>query len=719
MNMSGEGLPKRSKLGLLLASLAVLAIVAWALLPDEQESFDKEQQFAEVEDERTVVSATDPGQALRVVETEAEAQAQRVNERQSMPARRGEFDAFAMPFPFSGRCVANGRAVAGATVHYKDETRTTEKDGHFSFPNYGYVLRVMVEADGFGQLITQSSESNMTIRMQPPTTGRVVVFQGDSVVEGAKVWIYLLPEIVKMTSSERFFLSDLPVVGQQRTDAQGIARFSDLPCFDRLGDARLLLYCLVEYPDGVQREAVLGHPHDVKNSGGAPRKEWRLSCRRDGAPTPDLRIEQRNELGTRVPVPNQLVYFRVNQGFYTPWHQETTDSNGLIEVKEWDASRLQVLVPLSKRMSWSSISEPLIDLGSVLVALLETEEQSVRLLPASEDNGLRFQIQRVASAKEDGDRAPRAGKGLGSLSDWGWQDCIPGESVKLVSGWAGKNSWAWVRVQPGNRVIASKRLIAKGHTDIQLPELARLTVLTGEGQRFPLGARVWLSDQSSTHLPPILLDPRGSNLVQGTVPFGVYHVSVVTTGVHQMRLGNLQVDSAKQEHVIELPQNEATLALSLGPHFLSSFEVRVDRQSTLRRSDANGELVMQGATGDSYFVQLPASPKLSELEFPGRPDLIFLGYEAYVVFSNQGMSLPIPLGSLFVEEHADDGGRVRITRHDSAGGSLASVELDLPGDGAMLARTLPAGHYRLETNCRTIDVEIKPIGRVQVDADDR
>jgi hypothetical protein len=37
----------------------------------------------------------------------------------------------------------------------------------------------------------------------------------------------------------------------------------------------------------------------------------------------------------------------------------------------------------------------------------------------------------------------------------------------------------------------------------------------------------------------------------------------------------------------------------------------------------------------------------------------------------------------------------------------------------ILSRSLPIGRYRLETSGRSLDVEIKPVGRVQVNADDR
>jgi len=328
-------------------------------------------------------------------------------------------------------------------------------------------------------------------------------------------------------------------------------------------------------------------------------------------------------------------------------------------------------------------------------------------------------VQRMASVAEDLERSPHSRGGLVELSEWGWQDCRPGEFTELTSGWVSKESWVWVRVQPGNRVITSRRLNAKGHTDIPLPKLARFTVQAGDGQRFPLAARVWLIDQSAQRLPPLILDPRGSGSVQGIVPFGVYEVSLVLTGMQNRKLGSLRVDAHDQEFTIEFPRQDATLTISLGTHLLSDFALRVDKQAMLRRTNAIAELAVQGTQGDSILVQLPASPKLSHLELPGRPELVFLGYEARLPFVQESMHLQVPLGSLFFEAHPQDGGKVRVSRRDSAGETGVWIELPETSGGALLARTLPIGRYRLETSFRTLDVEIKPIGRVQVDADDR
>jgi hypothetical protein len=380
---------------------------------------------------------------------------------------------------------------------------------------------------------------------------------------------------------------------------------------------------------------------------------------------------------------------------------------------------MQVVIPISSSSQWSSVTDPLIDLGSQRIALIEHEAQSLQLLGGPSDASIRFQVQRMASAAENPEKPPRANGGLATLSEWGWQDCPPGQVTELISGWAGKNSWVWVRVQPGNWVIASERLNARGHTDFRLPELARLTIQAGEGQRFPLGARVWLMDESARNLPPLILDPRGSNTVQGVVPFGVYRVSLVTTGMRQRSLDRLRIDAPTQEYTIEFPQSESTLALSLGAHRLADFELRLDQPSTSRKTDANGELAIHGTAGDSILVQLPATPRLSELELPGRPELVFLGYEAQLAFTQEGMQLQVPLGSLFFEAHPQDGAKLRVSRRDSADQVRAWVELPLSGDEVILSRSLQIGRYRLETSGRSLDVEIKPVGRVQVNADDR
>lgn len=710
-------MPERSKLGLLLVMLAVLAIVAWTLQPVGQDDLREGQQLSQVGESRTAVLADEVGQSALSVGAETKRSAQRAQAGQPLPARRGELDVFAMPFPFSGRCVANGASVAGATVHYKGETRITDEGGRFSSPSYGYALRVMIEAEGFGQLIVSSSASKMTFEMQPPAIGRVIVRDGLHRVEAAQVTVFLLPETV-MLSKKRHLLRDLPVVGTAETDSKGFAFFSDLPTYYGHENGMGLLYCLIEYPDGWQHEDFL-IPRKQSVSRGAPRIEWSRDYHRSGTKSGSLRVERRNEFGNRVPVPNQQVYYRVSPTHFTPWHLETTSQFGSIKIKEWDAEQMQVVIPISATTQWSSVTDPLIDMGSQRIALIESEEQSIQLLGGPADETIRFQVQRMASGSKDPERAPRSSGSVLSLSEWGWQDCRPGGYAKLVSGWMGKNSWVWIRVQPGNWVIASKRLNSKGHTDIRLPELARLTVQAGEGQRFPLGARVWLMDESARNLPPLILDPRGSNVVQGVVPFGVYQLALVTTGMQQRNLGNLRIDAVKQEHTIEFPQSESTLKLSLGQQGLIDFQLRLDQPPTPRKTDAKGELAIQGIPGDSLFVQLPATPKLSELELHGRPELVFLGYEAQLPFTQEAMHLQVPLGSLFFEAHAQDGGKVRVSRRDSAGQVGAWVELPLESGGALLARTLPIGRYRLETSYRSLDVEIKPIGRVQVDADDR
>jgi hypothetical protein len=304
------------KLAIPLALLAVLAVVAWTLLPEDQGDFDAGQPLAEEREGRFVALADE----LDSVTPGGDAQAERTDLRaptgQSMPVRRGALDAFAMPFPFSGRCVANGRPVARATVHYKGDTRITDEDGHFSFPSYGYALRVIVEAEGFGQLIASSSESRMILQMQPPAIGRVIVRDSLRPVEAAQVTVFLLPEGVK-SSKERYLFRDLPVIAKQETDSKGFAFFPALPTYDRHENAMELLYCLIEYPDGGQHEDFL-IPRKQAVSRGAPRIEWSRDYSRDGAASSQLRVERRDEFGNRVPVPDQLVYYRVNPVYLTP-----------------------------------------------------------------------------------------------------------------------------------------------------------------------------------------------------------------------------------------------------------------------------------------------------------------------------------------------------------------------------------------------------------------
>jgi hypothetical protein len=713
------GLSERAKFGFGFALVVALAMTAWIVLTGDPKVDSESRQLAEQGDPRSPSLAA-VGEELGQDEG-SEAEATRSSVRslraRSFPARRDELDPFAMPFPFTGRCVANGRSVNGATVHYKGETRTTDEHGRFSFPSYGYALRVVVEAEGFGQLVATSSASRMTLQMQPPAIGRVIVRNGIDPVQGAQVTVFLNQEHVKV-GKERTLMRDLPVVGKQLTDAKGFAFFPELPSFDRNENSHGMLYCLIEYPDGWQHEDFL-IPRKQAVSRGDPRIEWSRDYGRRGAHSGNLRVETRNEFGNRVPVSKQLVYYRVNPYFFSPWHEDRTDLSGSIPIKEWDAEHMQVLIPISSTKQWSSVTDPLIDLGSHRLALIESAEQSVQLLGAPDDDSIRFQVQRMASVASDLERVPRSRGGLVELSEWGWQDCRPGEFTELTSGWVSKESWVWVRAQPGNRVITSRRLNASGHTDIPLPKLSRFTVRAGDGQRFPLAARVWLKDQSAQRLPPLILDPRGSSSVQGIVPFGIYEVALVLTGMQNRKLGDLRVDAHDQEFTIECPQQDATLTVSLGSHLLSDFALRVDQRGVLSRTNANAELPVRGTQGDSILVQLPASAKLSELELPGRPELIFLGYEVELPFEPGSMQLQVPLGSLFFEAHSQDGGKVRITRRDSADAPAAWVELPLTPGGALLARTLPAGHYRLETDFRSFDVEIKPVGRVQVDADDR
>lgn len=714
-----SGLSKQGRLGFGFALVAVLATVAWILLTGDPKGFAEVVQQSKSEGQRS------PSLAAVSKEGTLETGPQLVGARRTahargalpLPARRGELDLFALPFPFSGRCVANGRSVVGATVQYKGETRTTDENGRFSFPSYGHALRVIVEAEGFGQLIVSSVASKMTLQMQPPAIGRVIVRDSLGRVEAAQVTVFLLPELVR-SEKERFLLRDLPIVGKQETDSKGLAFFPNLPTYYWHENGIGLLYCLIEYPDGSQHEDFL-IPRKQAVSRGDPRIEWSRDYRRSGSTFSTLRVEQRNEFGNRVPVPSKQVHYRVSSIYFAPWHVDTTDLSGSIMIREWDSKHMQVVVPISSTSQWSSVTDPLIDMGSRRIALIESEEQAIQLLGGSTDESIRFQVQRMTSNSEDPELEPRSSVGVVSLSEWGWQDCQAGGYTKLVSGWVGKDSWVWVRVQPGNWVIASKRLNPTGHTDVRLPELARLSVLAGVGQRFPLGARVWLTNETAKNLPPLILDPRGSNVVQGVVPFGVYRVSLVTTGVEERNLGSLRIDTAKQEYTIEFPQGESTLALSLGTHLLADFSLRLDQQPTPRRTDAMGELAIQGIVGDSILVQLPASPKLSHLELPGRPELVFLGYEARLPFVQESMHLQVPLGSLFFEAHPQDGGKVRVSRRDSAGETGVWIELPETSGGALLARTLPIGRYRLETSFRTLDVEIKPIGRVQVDADDR
>lgn len=708
----------RNHFGLMLASIALLAMVAWTVVSDSQAPIRVEQVPSSSE-----LPDRDPARVSGVEQDSSGTQssirqvAGHAGTRQVLPTRRGEFDALAMPFPFTGRCVADGRAVAGATVHYKGETRTTDQHGRFAFPSFGEAMRVVVEADGYGQLVARSTGSKMVLRMQPPAIGRVIVRDSSELVEGAEVTVYLLPELADM-KRQRVLLRDLPVVGKQSTDARGFAFFRDLPTFDGQLDSYGLLYCVIEFPNGLRHEDFL-IPRKESVSRGEPRIEWSRDYRRGRHAPPNVRVEQRDESGRRVAVANQPVYYRVNSSIFTPWHLDTTDLLGEIEVKETDVQDVQVVVPISKVTQWNSNEDPLIKLGSVLLALIENRQHSIRLMGTGREEGLSFQVQRMAELPEGIEHSPFSLHGLIGLSEWGWQDCKLGESVQLVSGWAGKDKRAWVRVQPGNHVIDSKPLAETGHTDIRLPELSRLTVIAGEGQRFPLGARVALEMAPANKLPPIMLDPRGSNLAQAAVPYGVYRVALVMPGSSSRTLGNLRIDAEEQEYQIEFPQATSKLELSLGPHLLADFEFRVDHRAKPYRTDERGERALQGTQGDSFFVELSAAPKLAELELPGRPELLFLGYEAHVPFAQEGMFLSIPLGSLYFEANAQDGDKLRISRRTSAGKLAAWAELPLRPNGSVFARTLPVGHYQLKTKSRALEVEIQAVGRVQVDARDR